>query len=428
MNAVLKIFNYRFYLREFLMIFFCYLLMEEIFSWVLVPVSVIIIMYEKILSLFIFGFMIYKFSSLKTVEKIYMAICTLILVRLVLESLSKYGTVFQQFTMFTVLFPVIFALFIKYMCRTMEFDLLEFMAKFHLFSYILFMALYGRGFSFSLDSVDMVDYGPFSGDSRIVHASHVFMMIIPFLWYLDQFLRTSKKTLLIPILFCVFVITVHQHRSVWSCTLFSLVLYFFASIRCKKQSIPTVFKSIIGTVVIIMITWMFVYSLFPGLIDLLSDRFSEIFDPAKEGSTGNFRIEQRDTYFELFLERPVFGWTFEGFEMPNPLVDWWPENTGQHFHEGYMEMLFYHGIVGLLFKYSLLFYLCFKIFSRKISEYSIILISFCISGLLFSFNYVLPIIFWGHLGLCLYYLEKDELKVRDTGNTDEALQAEPSLQ
>jgi O-antigen ligase len=145
------------------------------------------------------------------------------------------------------------------------------------------------------------------------------------------------------------------------------------------------------------------------LIDLLSDRFSEIFDPAKEGSTGNFRIQQRDTYFELFLERPIFGWTFEGFEMPNPLVDWWPENSGQHFHEGYMEMLFYHGVVGLLFKYSLLFYLCFKIFSKKMSEFSIILVAFSISGLLFSFNYVLPIIFWGHLGLCLYYVEKDEI-------------------
>jgi hypothetical protein len=39
------------------------------------------------------------------------------------------------------------------------------------------------------------------------------------------------------------------------------------------------------------------------------------------------------------------------------------------------------------------------------------LIAFSLSGFIFSFNYVLPLIFWGHVGLCLYYLEKpvDEL-------------------
>jgi O-antigen ligase len=152
--------------------------------------------------------------------------------------------------------------------------------------------------------------------------------------------------------------------------------------------------------------------MFPDMIGFFADRFSEIFDPSKEGSTGNFRIEQREAYFKMFLERPMFGWTFEGFEMSNPLVDWWPEKTGQHFHEGYMEMLFYHGIVGLLFKYSFLIYLFFRMFSRQISQESIILLAFSLSGLLFSLNYVLPLIFWGHVGMCLFYLEQDRLASR----------------
>ena len=109
----------------------------------------------------------------------------------------------------------------------------------------------------------------------------------------------------------------------------------------------------------------------------------------------------------MFLDRPIFGWSFEGFEMENPLVDWWPSGTGQHFHEGYIEMLFYHGIAGLLLKYGVLLYLGFKAFSKKLSEESIILIAFCVAGLVFSFNYVLPLVFWAFVGMCLFYLDKD---------------------
>ena len=48
-------------------------------------------------------------------------------------------------------------------------------------------------------------------------------------------------------------------------------------------------------------------------------------------------------------------------------------------------------------------------FSKKLSQESIILISFCLSGLVFSFSYVLPLMFWGVTGVCLYYLEKRQI-------------------
>lgn len=408
MNFVLRIFNYRFFVWEFLLLFFCYLLMENIFSWLIVPVSVVVLMYEKVLSIFIYAYVLYRFTSLKMVERVYVAVFTLIMARLVFESLAKYDSVFQQFTMFTVLYPVIFVIFIKSMLRSQDFDILEFIAKFHLFTYIAFMAIYGKGFSFSLDSVDMIDYGPFSGDSRIVHARSIFVLIIPFLWFLHSYITTRKNKFLIPFLFITTAILLHQHRSVWSSTLVALFFYLMSSLRNKKQSMPKLLTISIGSFVVLLFVYFFVSNLVPGFLDFMTDRFSEILNPAKEGSTGNFRIEQRETYFKMFLDRPIFGWTFEGFEMPNPLVDWWPEMSGQHFHEGYIEMLFYHGIVGLILKYSFLVYLLIKSFSKNLSIQSIILIAFSISGLVFSFNYVLPLIFWGHVGMCLYYLERKE--------------------
>lgn len=407
LGTVIKISNYRFYVKEFLLIFFCYLFTETIFSWLLVPNSIIIQAYEKLLGIGVYIFLVYRFNFLKTVEKAYVVIFSALLLRLVLESLQQYNTFFQQLTMYTVLAPVMFVIFIKVVCRSHQFDLLEFLAKFYIFTYIVFMVIYGRGFSFSLDQVVMDDYGPFSGDTRIVHARSVFMMIIPLIWYLHQLIQSKKLLYLLPFLFCFGVILIHQHRSVWSSAIMAMMIYFGASIRAKRIQLSALASTIAYAVILLLIALFFVSNMAPGFLDFMAERFSEILNPAKEGSTGNFRIQQREVYGELFKQHPFFGWTFEGFEMPNPLVDWWPEKTGQHFHEGYMEMLFYHGIVGLVFKYSFLLYFVYKIFSKKLSTEAIILMAVCISGLLFSLNYVLPLVFWGHVGLALFYIERD---------------------
>lgn len=410
MNAIVKIFDYRFYVKEFLVLLFSFLLMENIFNWIFIRNSLIIEGYTKLACIFIYAFMLYNFGSLKKNERLVVGLFTLFLVKLVLESLATYDSLFRQLTMFTVLVPIIYVFFIKYIMRLFHLDLLPFMAKFYFYTYIIFMLLFGRGFSFSLDLVEMDDYGPFSGDSRVMHASHVFMLIVPFLWYLHQFIRDRKNKYLVPFVIVTLAIVLHQHRSVWSSTLLSLLAYLFISARNRQLSLPKAAGLFANGLLVILLVTFFVSNLVPGFLEFLSDRFSEIFDPAREGSTGNFRIEQREVYMPMFLEKPIFGTTFEGFEMENPLTDWWPDGTGQHFHEGYMEMLFYHGIAGLLLKYGVLFYLGFKAWSKKLSEESVILISFCIAGLIFSFNYVLPLVYWGFVGMALFYLDAGKEK------------------
>ena len=413
MNYIVKIFNYQFYVKELLVLLFGYLLMENIFSWLLLPNSVILLAYEKGLSIVIFGYVLYYFNNLKTNEKIYVSLFTGVIIMLVIESMLKYGTYFQQFTMFSILFPVIFTVFIKCVCRSLKLDLLEFLAKFYLITYIAFMAIYGRGFSFSLQAVEMDDYGPFSGDSRIIHARSILMMILPLLWYLHKFINQNKIKYLLPVIFCITVIVVHQHRSVWASTIVALLVYLFISLRNKVIAVPKVWSLLIGSLAGLVLVWFIIYNLYPGFTDFLGDRFSEILDPKREGGTAEFRALQRDVYGKLFLQKPIFGWTFEGFNMPNPLVDWWPVKSGQHFHEGYMEMLFYHGFVGFLLKYWFLIYLGYKAFSKNLSQESVILIAFSTVGIVFSFSYVLPLVFWGHVGVCLYYLEKTPVELDD---------------
>ncbi|MDB5110286.1 MAG: O-antigen ligase [Mucilaginibacter sp.] len=413
MNRIIKIFGYQFYLKEFLAIFLSYLLMENIFSWLILPNSVILLAFEKIMSLLIFGLVIYNFNNLKRNEKIYIGLFCLVMLRLVFESLFKYNNLFEQFTMFTILFPVVFTIYIKCVCRSLELDFLEFLAKFYLCVYVIIMIVYGRGFSFSLASVDMDDYGPFSGDSRIIHAQSILMMIIPLLWYFSKFLQTYKLKHFLLFMFCVVIILIHQHRSVWASSIFAFLVFLLLMMRNRLITVPKVFNLAIVFLILIGVAGMVLTQVAPGFTDLLSDRFSEILNPTREGGTGKFREDQREVYMSLFLQRPIFGWTFEGFNMPNPLVDWWPPKSGQHFHEGFVEMLFYEGIVGFLLKYWFLFYISVKAFSKKLSRESIILVAFSLSGLLFSFSYVLPLMFWGHVGVCLYYLEKDLAKEND---------------
>jgi len=407
MNKVIKIFGYQFYVKEFLVIFFSYLLMENVFSWLVLPNSIILLTFEKLLSLGIFAFVLYNFTNLKKNEKIYIGLFCFLMLRLVFVSIFDYGNLFEQLTMFTILFPVVYTIYIKCICRSLELDFLEFLAKFYIGIYVLMMIIYGRGFSFGLESVEMDDYGPFSGDSRIIHARSILMMIIPMLWYFSKFLKTNNWKHFLLFAFCFVVIVIHQHRSVWASAIFASMIFLFAFVRNKFLSIPKIFNLLISSVIVIMLLGVIMIHVAPQFATFLSDRFSEILDPTREGGTGEFRQQQRDVYLALFTKKPVFGWSFEGFDMPNPLVDWWPVKTGQHFHEGYVEMLFYHGIAGFLLKYWFLFYLTVKAFSKKLSLESIILIAFSISGLIFSFSYVLPLVFWGHVGLCLYYLEKD---------------------
>ena len=402
----IRILKYRFHLVEFLVLFLLYFFNEGIFSWLILPNSGLYENITKGISLLVYGYVLFSFPKLKREEKIFIVLFTLLMVKLIFESLYQYGNFFDKFTIFSVIYPVVYVVFIKAVCRSLDFDILELVAKFYLLTYLIFMAIYGHGFGFSLAQVDMDDYGPFSGDDRVIHARSILMIIIPYLWYLSQYIQKRKILDLLLFFLCFGIILIHQHRSVWSCTIFSTFLFILLTIRNNRKTASRFFTmfttfAVIGTFVLVYIS-----ALKPGFLDFLGNRFSEILDPDREGGTGSFRIDQTVVYGEMIKQKPIFGLSFQGFYVRNPLVDWWDEGSGQHFHEGFIEILFYHGIVGLILKYSFFVIIAVKAFTRKLSQESVILVSFCLTGLLFSLSYVLPVIFFGHIGLCLYYLER----------------------
>ncbi len=413
----IRIFKYRFHIIEFLVLVFLYFFNEGIFSWLILPNSNIYENVTKGLSMLVYGYVLFSFPKLKRDEKIFIVLFTMLMVKLVFESLYLYGNFFDKLTIFSVIYPVVYVVFIKAVCRSLDLDILEIVAKFYLITYIIFMAIYGHGFGFSLAQVDMEDYGPFSGDDRVIHARSILMIIIPYLWYLSQYIQKRKMIDLALFLLCFVIILIHQHRSVWSCAIFSTFLFVVFTIRNNRKTTSSFFTMFTMFAVIGVFGIVYLSALKPGFLNFLGNRFTEILNPNREGGTGSFRIDQSVVYGEMIKQKPFTGWSFEGFYVRNPLVDWWDEGSGQHFHEGFIEILFYHGIVGLLLKYSFFIIIAIKAFKQKLSQESVILVSFCLTGLIFSLSYVLPTIFFGHIGLCLYYLEKKKQ------STDISLQA-----
>lgn len=409
MKPVITIFRYKFKVRDLFLLISSYLLIEPIFSWLLIQNAPLLEKYEQILSLGVFGFVLVSFFRLPSQDKMVISLFTIIIVKLIIESLIIYGSVFEYFAMYSVLFPVVYIVFCKYLFRMLDFDVLEFLAKFYLLTYFVFMLLFGRSFSFSLQHYGMEGYlGPFSGDSRIIHAKSILMMLIPFLWYLNKYFKTRAWKPLLLTVTCFVIIVVHQHRSVWTCLILAVGYYLLLKLRFEEGVKNRIWKFGLASAVVLALSLVALSAIKPDLVNFFAERFSEILEPTLEESTNNFRIQQREVYFGLSLDKPFFGWSFEGYVLPNPLVDWWPAKTGQHFHEGFIEILFYHGLAGLVLKYFFLIYILVKSWRSQLSEKATILSAFCVTGLAFSLAYVPSLLFWGHVGLCLFYIEKEK--------------------
>src|ERR1700712_490130 len=130
-------------IKQFSVIFFCFLLMDGMFSWMIIRNSIIIEAYVKLMQIGIYVFLLLAFRYLSAGEKVVIVIFTLIMARLVVESVLKYDSLFEQLTMFLVLFPVLYVVFTKYLLGRLQKDVLPLTAAFYFGSYFIFMLLFG---------------------------------------------------------------------------------------------------------------------------------------------------------------------------------------------------------------------------------------------------------------------------------------------
>lgn len=258
----------------------------------------------------------------------------------------------------------------------------------------------------------------FTNHERGVYSNSVYMLTVPFLYFLSNYFYHSKFKDLFMAFFVLFLIFFFQHRTVWITTAFVLAVYYLL-IRFKTDKpINFVAKLLpIGTVVGVLALFAsgFILSIHPEIVDKIQESFSDIENYDKQG-TGGWRYQQILSYVPFIQENFMLGMRFEGFELPiqfyrddlnAPVFE---DGNGHHFHSFYVEVLFYTGLVGFIL--FLLFYLhpIVMAFRRRVLTINqIILVAFISSGFVFGISYVLPVFFYGVVGWAIAAMEEERV-------------------
>jgi O-antigen ligase len=91
----------------------------------------------------------------------------------------------------------------------------------------------------------------------------------------------------------------------------------------------------------------------PEVVTRMQTNVEDMANADKQG-TGSWRLKQLESYVPYVQDRPIAGWRLEGFELPMQFYDpsndqpMWPDHTGHHFHNFYLDRAFYFGILGIL--------------------------------------------------------------------------------
>jgi O-antigen ligase len=387
-----------------LLISFIFLIINvETISYLLLRNDTLITLYQKVLFSIVLVLSIFRFFKWNKTDRICFLVFILLLVKLIINSLVGYSSILVYPSVLAVIFPFLYVYFVKNLFKTLNIDIFKILITFIFLGYFVFMLFYGHDFDFSNSPILIEEAGPYSGDTRILHANSILLIELPFLYFFNKIL-SARKSLFSTAGFIIslIIIVIHQHRTVWITTIISCLLLLFIKGFNKK-----VLRKLLFFTILIVVTFTLLVVTIPGLSQLLTERFLDVLDPLNEDNTGGFRYLQILAYLNYFIQKPLFGWTFSGFELSNPfLTDNWEEGSGHHFHNAYIEVLFYFGITGFFLKFYPLYSVAKRI-KKQLTDKSKILAAFSVSGFVYAFSYVPPLIFWGIAGLCLYYIEKD---------------------
>jgi hypothetical protein len=388
-------------LFKLLIVFFALIINIDTVSYVLLRTDAMVSLYQKLFFTIVLFLSFIFFFKWRRTDRTCFLLFVILLAKLVIESLIRYHSILIYPSVVAVMFPFLYVYFTKNLFRFLHIEIFKILIASIFFGYIVFMVFNGSDFDFSNTPL-IQENGPYSGDTRILHANSILLLVLPFLYFLNQILSVKKSYVSIAGFAASFIIIViHQHRTVWLITIFSTVLLLFMK-GGNKGMLKRIFLFILVTIGVFGLLMIAI----PGLGQLFVERFMDVLDPLNEDNTGGFRYLQILSYLNYFIQKPLFGWTFSGFDLSNPFIDNWDAGTGHHFHDAYIEVLFYFGITGLLLKFFPLYSIAKKI-RKQLSDKSKVLAAFSVSGFVYAFGYVPPLIFWGIVGLCLYYIDKD---------------------
>jgi len=278
-------------------------------------------------------------------------------------------------------------------------------------AFLLFYEALGRFFG-------AVPYSNILEINRFIPAGIMLLMLFVTLYLVTEYIFVPRLSRAVIILICLALFIVEGQRSIWASGIAAFAAFTYLITKTKKASLKIIYVGLI--IFIIMAVAIYVLSLerkeCSRRTAYLKERFEEIYRFREYEGTGMFRYKQYLYYFPYIKENLLFGLRFKGFELPQVAHrDFYADMTGHHFHSGYLNVLFYHGIFGFLLLYAPAFYYLIAVLRRK--KYTLLphltLFPFIVGGLVFSLVYQLPSSYFAMVGMGVAFLEKKEEEITE---------------
>lgn len=260
--------------------------------------------------------------------------------------------------------------------------------------YLINQVLLGQIFSYSL-----------TNESRTTSAYESFFLVLPFSFFLVQYIRDRKQKDLFKALFTFVLIVFLLHRSVITTAVMAAGLIILLSATGKISNSRLQIRRTVSTLfALVLLVLPFLGALSPKRTDAFLETIGGIFSPS-EDETGSWRIEQSTHYMNRFGERPFLGWRYDGYDRGEVMVHEDFAEKGTVIHSQYVDMLYNYGAVGLGINLFLIFstLLYMYMYNKTFSAEQAVLFGFIASGLLFGVSYQLPVFYWSFVGLGMFY-------------------------
>ena len=245
----------------------------------------------------------------------------------------------------------------------------------------------------------------FNSDTRTTLSPDAYYFLIPFLYYLVQYLKQHRPIHLITALFCFLVIIILLHRTVISSAVISAGIVVVLAMLGKvsgRTGLP-LSRTLVLFALLLGLSLPFVGLLPEKKVNSMMDSIGGILAP-EDDNTASWRVEQSEYYLSQIPERPLFGWRYEGYDrgeiMENPDF----EEKGTIIHSQYIDQLFNYGFFGLLLNLTLILGSLIALYrsGRILPVEHLVLFGFIASGLVYGAGYQFPVQYWGFVGVGMY--------------------------
>ena len=202
---------------------------------------------------------------------------------------------------------------------------------------------------------DSLSLSAFAENERGFQSSSAYLFVLVSMYCLNRYLTHNSVTMLFSFFLCLPLIIFLQHRSVWIATAIAVPLDLLLLTRTTGARFS--FAKVMGLVAVPAILGSLGIFLIvlnnPEVVTRMQTNVEDMANTDKQG-TGSWRLKQLESYVPLVQDRPIAGWRLEGFEVPMQFYDpsndqpMWPDHTGHHFHNFYLDRAFYFGIIGII--------------------------------------------------------------------------------